>query len=54
MEDINKLSQNAIDDLRTVLQAEIGPERAAAITDEGMQVIGDFMLTLFAEAMKKA
>lgn len=53
MEEIRRLSQKAIDDLRFVLQNEIGHSGAQKLSDTDINNIGDFLLTLFVESIKQ-
>jgi hypothetical protein len=46
------LSKKAIQDLRSVLSIEIGKERSEALTDQEVCEIGEFLLTVFAHALK--
>ncbi len=53
VEEIRRLSQKAIDDLRFVLQNEIGHSGAQKLSDTDINNIGDFLLTLFVESIKQ-
>jgi hypothetical protein len=46
------LSKKAIQDLRSVLSLEIGEKRSKELTDQEVCEIGEFLLTVFAHALK--
>lgn len=48
----DKLSPKAREDLRQVLNKEIGPEHTAKLDDDGLDHIGYFLLTIMALGIK--
>lgn len=47
-----ELSKKAKEDLRKTLIKEIGPKATSEMTDENLNVIGNFPLTVLAEWLK--
>jgi len=48
-----QLSKKALADLRISLTKEIGVKRAKVMSDEDLNHIGDFLLTIFSLGLKK-
>ena len=52
MNEKQKLSQKALENLRDVLRKDIGPEKAMSMDEEELNDIGNLLLALLCESLK--